>query len=145
MTGPALDAATVARLRLVVARLYRQLAQASSGRDLTMAQLSALARIEEHGPIRLGELAALERVAAPSMTRTVTPLVAASLAARVADPHDGRSFLVEPTAAGRALLARIRRQRSELLARRIDALSAQDRETLSAAVPVLERLLADER
>lgn len=65
MTGPALDAATVARLRLVVARLYRQLAQASSGRDLTMAQLSALARIEEHGPIRLGELAALERVAAP--------------------------------------------------------------------------------
>lgn len=79
------------------------------------------------------------------MTRTVTPLVAASLAARVADPHDGRSFLVEPTAAGRALLARIRRQRSELLARRIDALSAQDRETLSAAVPVLERLLADER
>ncbi|MCX4744435.1 MarR family transcriptional regulator [Kitasatospora sp. NBC_01287] len=138
-----LDPATVARLRLVVARLYRQLAQASSGQDLTFAQLSALARIEEHGPVRLGELAALERVAAPSMTRTVTPLVTAGLAARLPDPRDGRSFLVEPTPTGRALLARIRRQRSELLTRRIGALGAADREALGAAVPVLERLLAD--
>jgi hypothetical protein len=49
----------VARLRLLIARLYRQMAQASGDDlNLTYAQLSALARIEQHGPLRPGELAA---------------------------------------------------------------------------------------
>ena len=65
------DPATVARLRLVVARLYRQMVQASGRQDLTLSQLSALAKIEEHGPLRLGELAAREGVAGPSMIRSV--------------------------------------------------------------------------
>jgi DNA polymerase-4 len=52
----------VARLRLIVARLYRQMAQASGDDlNLTYAQLSALARVQEYGPLRLGELAARER------------------------------------------------------------------------------------
>jgi DNA-binding MarR family transcriptional regulator len=142
--GPPLDAATIARLRLVVARLYRQLAQASGGQDLTFAQQSALARIEEYGPVRLGELAALERVAAPSMTRSIGPLVNGGLVARLPDPSDGRSSLVELTPAGRRLLARVRRRRSELLAQRIAALPLPERDILAAAVPVLEHLLAQD-
>lgn len=137
----ALDSATVARLRLVIARLYRQLAQASSGQDLTYAQLSALARVEEHGPLRLGELAALERVAAPSMTRSITPLVDAALIARKPDPNDRRSSLVALTPEGHELLARVRRERSELLTRRLERLTEEQRETLQAAVPVLELLV----
>lgn len=48
--------ASPAAVALIVARLYRQLAQASADDlNLTYAQLSALARIEQFGPIRLGE------------------------------------------------------------------------------------------
>jgi DNA-binding MarR family transcriptional regulator len=140
--GP--DPASVARLRLVVARLYRQLAQASgTDLDLTYAQLSALARTQEHGPMRIGELAAREQVAAPSLTRTIAPLAAAGLIAREPDPTDRRSWLVSVTAEGARLLDRIRRQRSELLARRMSRLTAGQTETLLAALPVLEQLLTE--
>ncbi|MFD9128720.1 MarR family winged helix-turn-helix transcriptional regulator [Kitasatospora sp. NPDC059571] len=138
-----LDPAGVVRLRLVVARLHRQLAQASAGQDLTFAQQSALARIEQHGPLRLGELAALERVAAPSMTRTVGPLVAAGLVSRVPDPNDGRSTLVELAPDGAGLLATIRQERSELLAGRVAALSPGEQAVLRDALPVLEHLLVE--
>jgi DNA-binding MarR family transcriptional regulator len=138
------SSSSIARLRLVVARLYRQLAQASADDlNLTYAQLSALARTEEYGPIRLGELAALEQVAAPSLTRTVRPLAAAGLIDKEADPSDGRSWLVEISPEGRALLGRIRRERSELLARRMSRLTADQRDTLLAALPVLELLLTE--
>jgi len=139
-----LDPAEVVRLRLVVARLHRQLAQASDRRDFTFAQLSALARIEAHGPIRLGELAARERVAAPSMTRTVAPLVSSGLVTRLPDPDDGRSALVELSPEGVELLAEIRERRSEVLARRTADLDARERAVLLEALPVLERLVAFE-
>ncbi|MDR3036489.1 MAG: MarR family transcriptional regulator [Kitasatospora sp.] len=137
-----LDPAEVARLRLVIARLNRHLMQASDRQEFTFAQQSALARIEQHGPIRLGELAAMERVAAPSLTRTVASLVEARLVNRVPDPSDGRSALVELAPEGVELLAHIRRRRSELLARRTAALTEPERRTLMAALPVLERLVS---
>ena len=138
------SAAAVARLRLIVARLYRQMAQASADDlNLTYAQLSALARAEDYGPIRLGELAALEQVAAPTLTRTVRPLAEAGLMGKEPDPSDGRSWLVRITDEGSAVLGRIRRERSELLARRMARLTAPQRDALLAALPVLELLLTD--
>ena len=133
--------AEVTRLRLAVARLYRQMAQASHSQDLTFSQLSALARIEEHGPLRLGELAGKESVAAPSMTRTLSALDFGGLVERQADPSDGRSSLVTITAKGLALLDRVRQERSEQLAARVARLSGEQRTALSSAVEVLELLL----
>jgi DNA-binding MarR family transcriptional regulator len=133
----------VARLRLVIARLYRQLAQASEGHGLTFAQLSALARTEERGPLRIGELAGYEQVAAPSLTRTVGPLVAAGLLRKEPDPSDGRSWLVSITTAGNELLGRLRRERSALLARRMSQLTPEQHDALRAALPALEQLLID--
>ncbi|WNI14533.1 MarR family winged helix-turn-helix transcriptional regulator [Actinacidiphila sp. ITFR-21] len=142
--GPAPSSRDVARLRLLIARLYRQMAQASGGDlNLTFAQLSALARIEEHGPLRLGELAAYEQVAAPSLTRTVHPLAAAGLIRKDPDPSDGRSWLVSIAPAGTDLLVRIRRERSELLSRRMSRLTPDQSRTLRAALPVLEQLLTE--
>jgi DNA-binding MarR family transcriptional regulator len=142
--GPQPSSAAVARLRLIVARLYRQLAQASSDDlNLTYAQLSALARTQEYGPVRLGELAALEHVAAPSLTRTLRPLAAAGLISKEADPSDGRSLLVRITEDGGELLGRIRRERSELLARRMSRLTPEQSDALLAALPVLELLLTE--
>jgi DNA-binding MarR family transcriptional regulator len=135
--------ADVARLRLVIARLYRQLAQASGDFDLTYAQLSALARTEERGPLRIGELALHEQVAAPSLTRTVSPLVAAGLLRKEPDPSDGRSWLVSITPAGADLLHRLRRERSAFLTHRMSQLTPTQHDALRAALPVLEQLLIE--
>ncbi|MEU7096280.1 MarR family winged helix-turn-helix transcriptional regulator [Kitasatospora aureofaciens] len=139
--GGGLSAEAVVRLRLAIGRLNRQLVRASGDQDLTSAQLSALARVEQHGPLRLGELAAREGVAVPSMVRTVAPLVADGLIAKTPDPQDGRSQLLAPTGHGRDTLARIRRERTALLARRSTRLSPEQCRALEAALPLLELLL----
>ncbi len=132
-----------ARLRLAIARLNRQMVRASSGQDLTFAQLSALSRIEQFGPLRLGELASRERVAASSMTRTIAPLTAAGLIGKAPDPQDGRSFLIGITEEGAKVITDIRRQRSEVLAGRVERLTDGQAEALYAALPVLEALADD--
>ncbi|MFE4976511.1 MarR family winged helix-turn-helix transcriptional regulator [Kitasatospora sp. NPDC056651] len=141
--GDGLPAEAVVRLRLAIGRLNRQLVRASGDQDLTAAQLSALARVEQHGPLRLGELAAREGVAVPSMVRTVTPLVTDGLVAKTPDPQDGRSQLLAPTPLGLETLARIRRERTALLARRSTRLTPQQCRALEAALPVLELLLEE--
>ncbi|MFJ9605831.1 MarR family winged helix-turn-helix transcriptional regulator [Kitasatospora sp. NPDC101176] len=138
-----LPADDLARLRLAVSRLHRHMVQASGRRDLTFAQLSALARIEAHGPIRLVDLAAREQVSAPSLIRTLAPLHADALLSKEADPQDRRSALIRITDDGRATLAQIRAERSQVLADRTALLTADQRTALLAALPVLE-LLAEE-
>ncbi|MDH6707615.1 DNA-binding MarR family transcriptional regulator [Kitasatospora sp. MAA19] len=139
--GDGLSADAVVRLRLVIGRLNRQMSRASGGQDLTVAQLSALVRVEQHGPLRLGELAAREAVAVPSMVRTIAPLTADGLIAKSPDPTDGRSQLLELTPAGLETITRIRRERSALLAHRSARLTAQQCRDLEAALPLLELLL----
>jgi DNA-binding MarR family transcriptional regulator len=140
---PAVDPAIAARLRLAIARLNRQMVRASSGQDLTFAQLSALSRIEQFGPLRLGELAGRERVAASSMTRTIAPLTVSGLIGKAPDPQDGRSCLLAITPTGARVIADIRRERSQVMADRVDRLTAEQAEALYAALPVLEALADD--
>jgi DNA-binding MarR family transcriptional regulator len=137
------DSGDVARLRVAVGRLHRRLAQRTVG-ELAFAQVSALVTIEKHGPIRLGELASREKVAAPSMTRTVGGLLAAGLVDKLPDPDDGRSFHIVITPGGRTLLEQVRTQRNALLAERVARLTPAEYAALSTALPVLERLAEDD-
>jgi DNA-binding MarR family transcriptional regulator len=133
----------IARLRVAVGRLHRRLAERSPS-ELTFAQVSALVTIEKHGPIRPGELAAREKVAAPSMTRTVGCLLEARLVDRVPDPADGRSFHVVIADTGRVLLDRVRGERSAMLAERAGRLTPDQYALLLDALPVLERLAEED-
>jgi DNA-binding MarR family transcriptional regulator len=139
MTTPPPDPQDITRLRVAVGRLHRRLAQRSTS-ELTFAQISALVMVEKHGPIRQGELAAREKVAAPSMTRTVSGLVEAGLVQKIPDPEDGRSCHIVVTEAARTLLEKVRTERSAMLAERVARLTPQQYETLVAALPVLEQL-----
>lgn len=136
------DPQDIARLRVAVGRLHRRLAQRSTS-ELTFAQISALVTVERHGPIRQGELAAREKVAAPSMTRTVSGLAGAGLVHKIPDPEDGRSSHIVVTPAARTLLAKVRTERTAMLAERVARLTQQQYETLVAALPVLEQLAED--
>lgn len=137
------DAETVTRLRLALLRTARRLRQEIQA-GVTTSQLSALAVIEREGPVTLGELASLERVQPPTITRTVAALEAAGYVARVPHETDRRVTRVQVTAAGNRELDRIRSERDAWLAQRIARLSPADVHRLTDALPVLERLLETE-
>lgn len=131
------------RLRLIVARLARRLRQqASSG--LSPSQLTALASIHKAGPMTLGTLAEIERVAPPTITKVVDKLTEAGLVERSVDPSDRRFVLVAATAAGKATIDKIRAERNAWLSARLDALSPEDVERLALAVDALAALAEDE-
>ncbi len=128
-------------LRSSVMRLARRLRQMrDDSLDLSANQLSALSVLLTSGAQLMGELAAAEKVAPPSMTRTVNGLVERGLVQRQPDPRDRRQCLVALTAAGERILIDNRRRRSEWLARRIAELSHADQEVLRHAVGILERI-----
>src|SRR5947207_2485514 len=62
------DTQLASRLRLAVMRLARVLRQKAQD-PITPSQLSALVSVERDGPVTLGDLAALEIVQPPTMTR----------------------------------------------------------------------------
>jgi DNA-binding MarR family transcriptional regulator len=138
-----IDAELASRLRLVVGRLARRLRLDGDG-GLPPLQLSTLVTIELHGPIRLGELAQRESVAAPTMSRVLAALDERRAIERRPDPVDARSTLVTVSATGRDLLAVIRSERTASLARRMDRLDPAQRAALAAALPALETLVADD-
>ena len=130
-------------LRPAVMRLARRLRQVrADGLDLTPSQLSAMGVLARSDDQPIGALAAAERVAAPSMTRTVNALEERGLVARTPDPTDRRQSLVSLTTSGRQVLLLNRRRRSEWLAQRIADLDPQDKEVLRRAVGILERINA---
>ncbi|MGH8890848.1 MAG: MarR family winged helix-turn-helix transcriptional regulator [Acidothermaceae bacterium] len=131
-----------ARLRLVVARLGRAVRQHAAA-GLTPSQLSALATVEEHGSVRMSDLATLESVGAPVATRVVDSLEKLGYVARIADPSDGRACLIDLTDDGRSVLAELWSTRAAVLSTRISRLSAQQVDVLAAALPVLEALVRD--
>jgi DNA-binding MarR family transcriptional regulator len=128
------------RLRPVIARLARRMRQEAGG-DLTPTQNAALATISGHGPLTPSELAARERIQRPTATRVLALLEERGLIERTADPADRRSSLVSATAAGNALLESVRARKDLYLARRLDALSAEELAALDRAAEILERVL----
>jgi DNA-binding MarR family transcriptional regulator len=127
------------RLRLAATRLARQLRQQSSA-GLSPSQQSALASIDRHGPLTLGELAEHERVAPPTITKVVNKLEADGLVARQADPDDRRFCRVATTPAGDDFLTETRERRDAWLAVRLDALDSDERARLADALEVIESL-----
>jgi DNA-binding MarR family transcriptional regulator len=133
-----------AHLRMAITRTARRLRQEAGG-ELSPSQSAALATIERHGPLTPSELAAREQVRRPTATRIIGGLEEAGLVERAPDPSDGRSALIAVTAAGRALVRRLRTRKTAYLARRLDGLPPEELAALERASTILERLLEEER
>ena len=97
--------------------------------------------VEQHGPLRLGDLAAREVITPPTVTRLVASLQDRALVNRVTDPEDGRAALIEISKVGSALLDEIRRERTVFIAQRLGRLEAADRADIASAVTMLEQLI----
>jgi DNA-binding MarR family transcriptional regulator len=138
------DSAT--KLRMAIVRTSRRLRQEAAGEaaGLTPTSVAALASIDRHGPLTPSELARIEAVKRPTVTRTLGCLEREGLVVRTPDPADGRSALVAINAAGRERLRRLRGRKNAYLARRMRDLPAADVETLERAAEILDRMREDE-
>jgi DNA-binding MarR family transcriptional regulator len=125
-------------LRIVLGQLVRRLRAEYS---FPVAQASVLSRLDREGPRTASSLAARERVRPQSMAQTLVELETAGLIERRPDPADGRRIQIELTDRGRERVLEERGKREGWLAAAIAAeLSAEEQQTLLAAVPLLRRL-----
>src|ERR1700712_3415856 len=139
MTDPATmtHAQSASVLRLSLLRAARRIRSQRVNTSVTLSQLSALATVGKCGPLSAGEIAGIERVQPPSMTKILASLEAAEWVERCSHPDDRRQSIISITPAGRALLAEETRARDEWLAQRLVDFSAEDLAKLGAALEVL--------
>ena len=136
---PAVPDIDVARLRVVLSRLSRRLRKHELA-GLTPTKLSALATVWRSGPLRLGDLAAAERIAPSTLTRLVSALEEAGYVERCAVPGDARASTLAITPGGRDVLERISQESTILLRDSLLTLTADQLAALAAALPTLEQL-----
>ena len=132
----AIDAA---RLRVAVLRLSRRLRKHDLA-GLTPSQLSTLSCVGKTGPVRLGDLAAAERIAPSTLTRVVNVLEDRGYLVRTPAREDARAYLVTLTDSGNAALARIRDEATSMLTDILTTLTPEQLAALEAALPALEQL-----
>ncbi len=127
------------RLRVAIARLSRRLRRHELA-GLTPTQLSALATVEQAGPMRLGDVAASEGIAPSTLTRIVTALEDCGYVKRCAVPGDARASTLAITPRGHEILERIRQESVAMLTESLMMLEPDQIEALAAALPALEQL-----
>ncbi|MGK2904668.1 MAG: MarR family winged helix-turn-helix transcriptional regulator [Mycobacterium sp.] len=142
MNRPDTTVALGADLLAVVARINR-LANQRIELPLPFAQARLLATIEDQGPTRISDLAAIDHCSQPTMTTQVRRLEGAGLVSRAEDPGDARAVLIGSTEQGRQTLNRVRADRSAAINPYLEHLDDDERAALVAAIRVLRGLLDD--
>jgi DNA-binding MarR family transcriptional regulator len=138
----ATDPVTVSnRLRPVLLKLNRHLRREIHSLGVTGGQASLLVTIQRHPGIGVRELAALERMSAPGMSKYVARLEEAGLVAREASAEDRRRIGLRTTREGERVLRSVRSRRTAWLAARLRSLSGEELEALDAAIEPLEQLI----
>ena len=121
--------------------LLRRLRKEDEHAGVGPARLSVLSVLVFGGPMRLSELARIEQVKPPTMTKLVAGLEADRLVRRRADRSDARAFRVEPTRRGTALLHEGRRRRVNRLAAALETIPADELAVLVRATEIVERIV----
>src|SRR6476619_1148023 len=132
------------RLRPVLLQLNRQLRREIHSLGVTGGQVSLLVQIKLHQGIGIRELAALERMSVPGMSKFVSRLEEAGLVQRAPVEGDQRRVGLTLTAAGQKVLRSVKSKRTAWLAARLRDLNPEELEAIDAAIEPLAHLLAEE-
>jgi DNA-binding MarR family transcriptional regulator len=135
-TGQRDRADVASRLAIAVGRINRRIRP--SEETLSYGKLSALSSILRLGPLRPGDLARVESITAPSVTRLVASLETAGFVTRSPDPADGRAFFIQATDAGAREVLRARAQRAGSMTDILAACTDDELARVAAALGVLE-------
>ncbi|WP_042395900.1 MarR family winged helix-turn-helix transcriptional regulator [Streptacidiphilus carbonis] len=137
------DAAQVQRLTDAVTRLRRALRSSIRTEypweSLPMAQIELLQTLAA-GPLRVGELAARQRLAPNTVSGLIGKLLDSGFVDRQADPGDRRTARIAVTEAGYRQLADWQRAHEQRLAAALSVLSPEDSAAVLGALGGLERL-----
>jgi DNA-binding MarR family transcriptional regulator len=143
-TSPTREVGRVAdRLHSAAIHLLRRLRVEDEALGISAPRLSLLSVLVFAGPKRIGELARVEQVEPPTISRQDDGLVRDGLAVREPDPDDARAVRVRATPTGARTLRRGRARRVETLQTRLATLSPTELAALGEGVEVLERILLD--
>jgi DNA-binding MarR family transcriptional regulator len=129
------------RLRPVLLKLNRELRHEIHSLGVTGGQVSLLVQIKEHPGIGIRELAALERISVPGMSKFVARLEEAGLVERAPAAGDQRRVELRLTAAAQRVLRSVKSKRTAWLADRLSQLAGDELEAIDAAIEPLARLL----
>ncbi len=138
MTNPDELQALLSDLVQANSRLVRIAAQVT-GNTESPATWRTLRVLQQSGPLRIGELAALSRVAQPTMTKLVAGLAERGLVERVPDQSDARAWQIDVTPAGVAAVDGWRDQLSAALEPYFADLAPDELDALRRTVRLLER------
>jgi len=145
MPALAADPTTVAnRLRPVLLKLNRELRREIHSLGVTGGQVSLLVQIKYHPGIGIRELATLERVSVPGMSKFVARLEEAGLVERAPVAGDQRRVGLTLTSAGQKVLRSVRSRRTAWLAARLSQLDPEEIDAIDAAIEPLVHLLEEE-
>jgi DNA-binding MarR family transcriptional regulator len=122
-------------------RLVRIAAQEANSTE-SPATWRTLRVLQQSGALRIGELAALSRVAQPTMTKIVAGLADRGWVARLADASDARAWLIEVTPEGVAAVDAWLHQVASALEPYFADLTADDLTALRRTVRLLEDRIA---
>jgi DNA-binding MarR family transcriptional regulator len=121
--------------------LLRRLRKEDDKAGIGPARLSVLSVLVFGGPMRLSDLARIEQVKPPTMTKLVAALEADGLVRRRADGTDARAFRVQATRRGTTLLHEGRRRRVAKLAAALRRVDQDERAVLMRATEIIERVV----
>ena len=128
------------RLRPVLLQLNRELRREIHSLGVTGGQAALLIQVKKRPGIGVRELAELERVSAPAMSKAIDKLERAGLVTRERG-SDRRRVGIQLTAEGDRVLTSVRRRRTAGLAARLTALSPAELDAVDAALEPLISLL----
>ena len=131
------------RLRPVLLQLNRQLRREIHSLGVTGGQVSLLVQIKYHPGIGIRELAALERISVPGMSKFISRLEEAGLVQRRPVEGDQRRVGLTLTPAGHKVLRSVKSKRTAWLASRLRDLDPDELEAIDAAIEPLAHLLAE--
>ncbi len=132
------------RLRPVLLQLNRQLRREIHSLGVTGGQVSLLVQIKYHPGIGIRELAALERMSVPGMSKFISRLEEADLVQRAPVEGDQRRVGLTLTAAGEKVLRSVKSKRTAWLSARLRDLDPEELEAIDAAIEPLAHLLAED-
>ena len=128
------------RLHSISIRLLRRARTVDRETGLGPERLSLLSVLVFAGPQTMSDLARMEMVSRPAITRIVKSLEASRLVDRETDSVDRRRVRLRATAKGRRLMERGRARRVAYIAADLGGLSKQELATLLGATEILAEL-----
>lgn len=127
-----------ARLHGAAIHLLRRVRRDDPLMALTPARASVLSVLVFSGPKSPGELAQIEQVAAPTMTKLINGLVRDGYVLKRPSSEDGRAVVITATAKARNAMEAGRRRRIELVRTLFAELTDAEWQTLDAAARLIE-------